>query len=275
MTSRLASVSAAFSQFTNGGAWRLFFAFWKADVGTTSTVRFLPDGDDDNPMGFLVENLTHDLFVEGKRERVACLRMYKQQCCVCDRGAEHFDKNSPVYDRKRGLAYYRKRSYIGQVIVRSTPVPHDQDRPILLIEIGTKLFDVIRREFQSGDFQDAPFELVGGSDFQIVKRQNGRYPDYGASRFVRKPSNAAEDATEPLALFRLADYRMAPVSASDLEAMLLADAAGSSHGRRAEHDEQEAEPPAVAESATSPAGESKVSELRRRIDARRAAGSAS
>lgn len=272
MTSRLASVSAAFSQFTNGGAWRLFFPFWKAEVGTTSIVRFLPDGDEDNPMAFLVENLTHDLYVDGKREKVGCLRMYNQPCCVCERSAEHYDKTSANHDRKRGLALYRKRTYIGQVLIRSTPVPHDQDQPVKLIEIGTKLFEVIRKEFQSGDLEEAPFELVGGCDFHIVKRQRGQHPDYSASRFTRKPYDVGDAEAGPLELFRLADYRAAPVAVTELQGMLEADTAGGSHKRRPATESQEEEPTLEAESPPLPPPvESKVSQLRRQVEERRRA----
>ena len=80
---RLAALSSFFAEKTNPKAkssspiWKKFYAFWKMQPGETATVRFLPDRDaDNNPYKFLVENLTHDLVINGQKKKVLCLTMY-------------------------------------------------------------------------------------------------------------------------------------------------------------------------------------------------------
>jgi len=70
---RLQALTSAFAGKNNsaeGGnkapVWKKFYQFWKMPDNTTATVRFLPDRDEDsNPLKFLVENLPHELVVNG------------------------------------------------------------------------------------------------------------------------------------------------------------------------------------------------------------------
>lgn len=230
----LADLAAAFSQKTtesSGNAtWKLFFPFWKADVDTVSTVRFLPDADESNPMGFLVENLTHELWVNGKRETVACLKMYGETCPVCELSARFYDKNSAEHNEELGKKFYRKKSYIGQVLVLDTPIEHDADQLVKLIEFGPQVFKQIQAAFQSGDLEAAPYELKGGYNFRFRKTKTGSGQNsYTTSNFAPKQSDVADDLIEAITLYNLNDYRTAKTDAAALEAMLVAASTGSSH----------------------------------------------
>ena len=79
---RLAALADAFNNKNNsaGGnqtpTWKKFYQFWKMPEDSTAIVRFLPDRDEEsNPLKFLVENLTHELVVNGQRKKVPCLSM--------------------------------------------------------------------------------------------------------------------------------------------------------------------------------------------------------
>lgn len=226
----LADLAAAFASKTTGeggdASWKLFFNFWKAPVDSVSAVRFLPDADESNPMGFLVENLAHELIINGKREKVPCLKMYGEDCPVCALSQKYYDEKSPEHNEQLGKKFYRKKSYIGQVLVIETPIEHDQEQLVKLIEFGPKIFKQIQAAFQSGDLEEPPYELKGGYNFRIKKSKSGEYADYGTSSFSPKQTDVADDLIESMVLYNLADYRTPKISREVLEAMLLADQTG-------------------------------------------------
>ena len=229
----LADLASAFASKTSGEGsgnqtWKLFFNFWKAPVDSVSTVRFLPDADEENPMGFLVENLAHELTINGKREKVPCLKMYGEDCPICTLSQTYYDEKSPDHNEALGKKYYRKKSYIGQVLVVDTPIEHDQEQLVKLMEFGPKIFKQIQASFSSGDLEEAPFELKGGYNFRIKKSKSGEYADYGTSSFSPKQSDVADDIIESMNLYTLAEYRTPRVTRDVLEAMLLADQTGGS-----------------------------------------------
>ena len=229
----LADLAAAFSSKTTEGGnatWKLFFNFWKAPVDSVSTVRFLPDADESNPMGFLVENHTHELHINGKREKVACLKMYGEACPICELSARFYDEKSPEYNKELGQAFYRKKSYIGQVLVMETPVEHDHNQLVKLIEFGPQVFKQIQAAFQSGDLEEKPFELKGGYNFRFRKTVTGSGQNsYVTSGFAPKQSDVDDALIEAIQLYNLADYRTAKTDRAALEAMLAAAQTGAAY----------------------------------------------
>src|SRR5574343_357760 len=228
----LADLAAAFTKKTNESSgnqnWKLFFPFWKAPVDSVSTVRFLPDADADNHLAFLTENLTHELWVNGKKEVVGCLKMYGEECPICELSAKFYDKKDPEYNEELGKKFYRKKSYIGQVLVLETQVEHDHNQLVKLIEFGPQIFKQIQAAFVSGDMDAAPFELKDGYNFRIRKTQTGNGQNsYSTSNFAPKQTPVADDVIAQLNLFKLSDYRTAKTSREALEAMLLAAATGA------------------------------------------------
>ena len=228
----LAELAANFAQKTSGTAggdqsWRLKFPFWKAPHDSTSTVRFLPDQDDDNGMGFLVENLTHELVINGKKETVACLKMYGEDCPICTLSAGYYDEKSPEHNAVLGKKYYRKKSYLGQVLVIDSPVEHDAEQLVKLIDFGPAIFNQIQAAFKSGDLEEAPYELKGGYNFRIKKTKSGEYASYQTSGFAPKQTDVADDIIEAITLYDLKAYRTPKTGREQLEAMLIADQTGA------------------------------------------------
>ena len=225
MKKSLADLASAFNKSKDDGnnqQWKLFFPFWKAPVDTTSIVRFLPDEDDTNMLAFLVENTTHELFINGKKEKVPCLKMYGKSCPVC----AHANKLFEEHNDSDGKHYYRKRAYIGQVLVVETPIEHDKSQPIKLIEFGPAIYKVIQAAFGSGDFEEVPYAVEGGYNFRIKKSQNGDYPSYSTSSFSPKQTSVDARLAMELKPYNLKDFRQPEVSAAALEVMLLADISG-------------------------------------------------
>lgn len=230
----LADLAAAFTSKANDGGssptWKLFFNFWKAPVDSVSTVRFLPDANQDNPMGFLVENLVHELTINGKREKVPCLKMYNESCPVCDLSASYYDEKNPEHSEELGKKFYKKKSYIGQVLVIDTPVEHDGDQLVKLIEFGPQVFKQIQAAFQSGDLEEAPYELKGGYNFRFRKTVTGSGQNsYTTSNFAPKQTDVADDTINAITLYDLSQYRTPKMDRAALEAMLVAAQTGESY----------------------------------------------
>jgi hypothetical protein len=253
----LAELAAAFEQKAGGGGgdqrWKSFFPFWKAPKDSVSVVRFLPDLDEDNPMGFLVENMTHELVVNGRRETVACLKMYGEDCPICALSQKYYDEKSPDHNEALGKKYYRKKGYIGQVLIIETPVEHDATQLVKLVEFGPKIFKQMQSAFQSGDLENPPSDLKGGYNFRIKKTQSGEYADYGTSSFSPKMTDVSDDVIEAITLHDLKEWRTPKTSYEQLEAMLVADQTGGSVAPASKPAAEQAARPAAATPTATPA----------------------
>jgi hypothetical protein len=256
MTKRsLADLAAAFNKKASSGGgnqeWKLFFPFWKADVDTTTTIRFLPDRDEDNELSFLVENLTHELMVNGKKETVACLEMHGERCPICELSRKYYDKSGPDHNEQLGKKYYRKKSYVGQVLVVDSPIEYDSQRLVHLIEFGPAIYKAIQAGFTSGDMEEVPYAFNGGYNFRIRKTQNGEYAGYTTSSFAAKQTDLEPAVVEAVMaeLYDLKQYRAKKVDLATVELMLEADRTGRSVQRG---DDAPAPTPATPRPAAEP-----------------------
>lgn len=220
--SRLEALKGAFEKKNNTGGgdplWKLFYQFWKIPEDSTAVVRFLPDLNPDNSLGFLVEKLEHELEIGGNRKKVPCLSMWGEACPICDISRKYYD----VEDKEMGKKFYRKKSYIGQVIVVESPIEHDQAQIVKLIDFGPTIFKQIQSAFQSGDLEEAPYELKGGYNFRIKKTKNGEFAGYGTSSFSPKQSDLDDDLIQSLELHDLSTFRGKKPELATVEALLVA-----------------------------------------------------
>jgi hypothetical protein len=241
----MAELTAQWSSKTTGTSstnqnWKKFFQFWKMPDDSTCIVRFLPDADSDNPIGFLVENYTHTLYVNGDKKVVPCLKhLHGEKCAVCDLSSKYYgeakdaERNGDTHEKERletlGKKYYRKLSYIGQVLVVESPIEHDAEQLVKLIDFGPKIFKVINAAYKSGDLEctNGPDDLKGGYNFRIKKTKDGKWSDYGTSSFSPKQSDVDDAIIEQLELYDLKEWREPRQDPAMIEAMLMADRTGS------------------------------------------------
>lgn len=245
--SKLAALKAAFEKKTSGTGtgdqtWKLKYPFWKMEDGAVATVRFLPDLNESNDLGFLVENLTHELVINGKKETVACATMHGDRCPICELARKYYDEEGD--GSLNGKKYYRKKSYLGQVLVIDSPIEHDQDQLVKLIEFGPQVYKQIQAAFQSGDLEEAPYELKGGYNFRFRKTKTGSGQNsYTTSNFAPKQTDLEDEIIEALKLFNLSDYRAPRKPVEALEAMLVAEQTGAAFNESAsESAPQESKP---------------------------------
>lgn len=229
MARSLAELQAAFKSKASTGTsnqnWKLFYPFWKMQEGQTAVIRFLPDVDEDNELSFLVENHSHELVINGEKKTVPCLSMYGEACPICELSRKCYDEKN----EEQGKKYYRKKSFIGQVIVMESPIEMDATKLVKLIDFGPKIYKQIQDGFQSGDLENIPCEFKGGYNFRIKKTKSGQYADYGTSNFAPKQSDLEDEVIAQIELYNLKDYRTAHMPRETIDAMLLAEQTGSSY----------------------------------------------
>lgn len=170
-----------------------YYPFWNMKIGERAVVRFLPDKNTSNPRGFLAEKLMHTLEINGEVKSVPCLKMHGGQaadCPICKVSQEYYKQKNEVLGKK----YYKKKQYIGQVLVLEDPLPANEDTgekhtgKVRLITLGFQLYNVIKEAFKDQEaLPEVPYLFDKGTDFIIKKTQQGEHATYAiGSRFANK-----------------------------------------------------------------------------------------
>ena len=173
-----------------------YYPFWDMKEGERAVIRFLPDKDPENPLGFMVEKLMHTLTINGENKSTPCLKMYDEECPICKVSAAYYKAD----DKDNGKKFWRKKQHITQALVVEDPLPADSDSgethegKVRFIALGFQLFNIIKEAFESGDLDEVPYMYENGCDFVIKKTKQGNYASYAVgSGFARKSSDLNED----------------------------------------------------------------------------------
>jgi len=179
-----------------------YYPFYNMDMGDSAEVRFLPDRNDENPMGFLIEKKMHQLVINGEKKSIVCPKTWgiHEVCPICKLSSAYYKKD----DKDNGKIYYRKLQYICQALIVSDPLPKDKDTKenhegkTRYLALGNQLYDVIKDSFESGYLKVPPFLFEGGTNFTIKKTEK-MLPDkrkvaaYHMSRFVPLASDLDQE----------------------------------------------------------------------------------
>ena len=213
----------------SGGGDNAIYPFWNLKEGESATIRFLPDGDENNTF-FWQERLMIKLpFAGVKNEsdsrpvqvQVPCMEMYGETCPVLSEVRGWFkDKNLEDMGRK----YWKKRSYVFQGFVTDNPLKEDSspENPVRRFIIGPQIFQIIKGALMDPDMNELPTDYTAGVDFRISKTSKGGYADYSTSTWPRKERTLNEDEYEAIenhGLFTLSDYLPKKPSEVEVEAI--------------------------------------------------------
>ena len=176
-----------------------YYPFWNMKEGEQCIIRFLPDLDDDNPLGFMVEKFTHTLTINGERKNVPCMKTYDpdpKSCPICTVSQSYYKED----DKANGKLYWRKKQHIVQALIVEDPLPKDADTgethegKVRAISLGYQLFEIIKAAFEGGELDEIPYAYEGGCNFVIKKSKQGDYATYAVgSNFARKATDLTED----------------------------------------------------------------------------------
>lgn len=210
-----------------------YYPFWNMQIGEQATVRFLPDANEENPLGFMAEKIMHNLVINGKKKSVPCLSMYGQDDCPVCKVSQAYYKQE---DKKNGSKYWKKKQHLAQVIVVSDPLEADKDTgethegKVRYLSIGFQLFNVIMEAFDAGDLDERPDDYKNGTDFIIKKTKPGEYESYQiGSKFARKERALDDDTIASLDLIDLSTLLPKNPGIEKIEAMLDADLSGADY----------------------------------------------
>ena len=195
------------------------YPFWNIDVGSTATVRFLPDGDPNNTF-FWVKREVIKLPFDGQEGgdypsnnpvtvTVPCMDMWGAGTCPIIQGTKKWWDDPAKKDLAR--QYWKKKSYIFQGFVVSSPFEEKEkpENPIRRFMINPSIFEIIEKSLMDPEMEDMPTDYVGGVDFRIRETKKGEYSNYSTSEWSRKTrslDDAEMTAIEQFGLFNLADY---------------------------------------------------------------------
>ena len=200
----------------SSGGDNAIFPFWNMQEGQSSTLRFLPDGDDTNTF-FWKERLMIKLpfaGIKGETDsrpvqvQVPCMEMYGQTCDILNEVSAWF-KDPSLEDM--GRKYWKKRSYVFQGFVTENALNEDStpENPVRRFIIGPQIFQIIKAALMDPDMEELPTDYTAGVDFRLNKTSKGGYADYGTSNWARRdrPLNDQEMAAiNTHGLFNLSDF---------------------------------------------------------------------
>ena len=199
----------------NGGGDGSIFQFWNMDENGTSTIRFLPDGDENNTFFWVEKQMIRLPFegIEGEADSkrttvtVPCMEMYGEKCPILTEIRPWFKDPSL---EELGRAYWKKRTYLFHGFVRDNNLEGDNEPATKLrkFNIGPQLFNTIKAALLDPDMEHIPTDFVNGVDFRLTKTAKGEYADYSTSNWARKESSLTQEeiaAIEEQALPNLSD----------------------------------------------------------------------
>ncbi len=174
-----------------------YYPFWNMEDGQQCKIRFVPDLNQDNPFGFLVQKVMHTLEIDGEKKSVPCLSMYGKECPICKVSSD-FYKNK---DEVNGKKYWKKRQYIGQALVVEDPLNPDATTgekhtgKFRYVALGFQIYKIIEESFKSDEILESiPYNFEDGYDFIIKKTSQGKYATYtSGTTFARKQRALSED----------------------------------------------------------------------------------
>jgi len=192
------------------------FPFWNIPEGTTSTMRFLPDGDTSNTFFWQERAMIKLPFpgIKGAADtkptlvQVPCMEMFNEPCPVLAEVRTWF-KDPALEDM--GRKYWKKRSYIFQGFVVNSTLDEETtpENPIRRFVINPSIYQIIRSALMNPDMEDLPTDTTNGRDFKLTKTQKGGYADYSTSTWsfkARSLSEAEQGAITQYGLHNLSDY---------------------------------------------------------------------
>lgn len=192
------------------------FPFWNIPENSTTTLRFLPDGDDTNTFPWRERQMIRLEFAgvkggdESKRVivTVPCMEMWKETCPIHAEIRPWFkDKSLEDLGRK----YWKKKSYIFQGFVSDTKLQEENtpENPIRRFILNPSIFNIVKAALMDPEMESLFTDIESGTDFRLTKTTKGQYADYTTSSFARRERGLNEverAAIEQHGLFNLNDF---------------------------------------------------------------------
>jgi hypothetical protein len=188
------------------------YRHWEMPLNATATIRFLPDGNTDNPFFWVERDMIKLSFagIKGKPEikplqvMVPCMEMYDEECPVLQE-VRTWMKDQTLEEMARH--YWKRRSYFYQGFVRESPF-HESDapqNPIRQFIIGPQIYSLVLNLLMHRDLPESPCDIERGMDFTIKKTDKNGYANYDQSHWAFKESALGNTELEAIDTYGLMD----------------------------------------------------------------------
>jgi hypothetical protein len=216
MRAKFAEQESKKGKYENGGD-NAGYPFWDIPDNATATIRFLPDGDNNNEY-FWVERAVIKLPFPGVKGgdtnkpitvQVPSMHTWKKTCPITEEIKPWWKGTED--EQALARTYYRKLSYLYQGFVVQSPLKEENtpENPIRRLIINKSIHEKIKAGLMDPDMPDMPTDFANGFDFRLTKTKQGKYANYDTSSFARKSRGLTEEesaAVEAHGLFNLKDY---------------------------------------------------------------------
>lgn len=215
-----------------------FLAFWNIPDNTALNLRFLPDGDANNPFFWRERDmirLTFNGIVGGSNEtvtvQVPCNEMWVPKSCpILNELRQWYAVAKESGDKeleKRASSYWKKKSYLMQCIVApgSCEVKNDiaPENPIRRVLVNKDIFTKVKSILMNPGVSELPTHYERGRDFIVIKGKNGSgHNNYDQSQFSmgERVLNVDElEAIDKYGLFDLGEFMPKQPTAEELQAI--------------------------------------------------------
>jgi hypothetical protein len=195
-----------------------YYPFHKMEDGQEVELRLLPDADEENPHIFSLERNEHVLNVNGEDKRIPCLKMYGEDCPICERSSKYYKAAKAAGENtkgdnlgpnaKKGKYYLRKTNTLVRALVLKDPLPEGPNGSykgkVATFNLGFQIMDRLVADLsQFGSDDGEPWDLDNGYNFIIKKGRNGAQASYTASGFARKATAVPEEYRDNAKLIAL------------------------------------------------------------------------
>lgn len=190
------------------------YPHWNIAEGTSSVLRFLPDGNADNTFFWAERQLLKFPFpgIKGHDEQkpitiqVPCIEMWngKNSCPVLNEVRPMWNDDSL---KSIASKYWTKRSYFMQGFVKQDSLNETEspENPIRKFVMGPQIFAIIKAALLDPDMENSPVDYINGTDFIVSKTSKGGFADYGTSKWARKESSLSEEMNAAINQYKLVD----------------------------------------------------------------------
>jgi hypothetical protein len=190
------------------------YAHWNIPEGTSATLRFVADANEDNPLFWAEKQMIKLPFpgVKGQDEhkpvivQVPCVEMWtgKMTCPILNE-VRPWWKDDSLKDM--ASKYWVKRTYYMQGFVKQDPLNETElpENPIRKFIIGPQIFAIIKAALLDPDMENSPVDIINGTDFIVSKTSKGGFADYGTSKWARKETSLSDDQQDAIEQFGLVD----------------------------------------------------------------------
>ncbi len=200
------------------------FPHWEMAINASVILRFLPDGNSDNPFFWVERDMIKLPFAGIKGQPnikplqvlVPCMQVFNEECPILQE-VRTWMKDPNLEEMAR--RYWKKRSYFYQGFVRESPFSESDlpTNPIRQFIIGPQIHSLVLNMLMHRDLLESPCDFERGMDFTIKKTDKNGYANYDQSYWALKESALSKTELEAVDVYGLKDLgtRLPPKPTAD------------------------------------------------------------